>query len=153
MKIQERLREEVKNVTGYDPFQRTRKREIVESRALYIHLLHKYHKKGCSEIARILKLNHATILHSIKNFDIYVRFNSRLEKALYEILMIEKQDNIYMRKEFIKIKIDYLQDKDVLKLSNKVRDMYEEALIKESESLEEARLDESSLNMSYGGEH
>jgi hypothetical protein len=155
MTIEQRLREEVKKVTGHDPCDRNRRRETIESRALYIHILHKYHKKGCSEIARGLELNHATVLHSIKSFDIYIRYNSELEGCLYKILMNEKQGKIRMRKEFIKIKVDYLLDEDVIELSNKVRDMYEEKLIQDAKWIEEEekRLQESNLDMSYGGEH
>jgi hypothetical protein len=60
-----------------------------------------------------------------------------------------------MRKEFIKIKVDYLLDEDVIELSNQVRDMYEEKLIQDAKWIEEEekRLQESSLDMSYGGEH
>ena len=155
MTIEQRLREEVKKVTGHDPYDRNRRRETIESRALYIHILHKYHKKGCLEIARGLVLTHATVLHSIKNFDIYIHYNSELEGWLYEILMNEKQGKIGMRKEFIKIKLDYLLDEDVIELSNQVRDMYEKKLIQDAKWIEEEekRLQESSLDMSYGGEH
>lgn len=142
MRIEVRLRKEIQKVTGKDPFAKTRKREVVEARALYIHLLHNYHKKGCSEIGRIMNLNHATILHSIKNFDMYVRFNQQLESYLYQMLMNQKYDKLEMRKEYIKIKVDYLPEQDVMKLSEKVREMYEESIIVESkELLEEQEYD------------
>jgi hypothetical protein len=155
MTIEKKLREEVRKVTGYDPYDRNRRRETVESRALYIHLLCKYHKRKPYHIAKIMNRNHATILHSLKNFDIYIHYNSELEGWLYEILMNEKKGKIGMRKEFIKIKVDYLLDEDVIELSNQVRDMYEEKLIQDAKWIEEEekRLQESSLDMSYGGEH
>ena len=155
MKIEDRLRNEIIKVTGYDPFIHNRKRETVESRALLVHFLHNYHKRGCSNIAKTLGLNHATILHSIKSFEMYVKFNPKLENALYEMLLNEKQDTINMRKEYIKLKLDYLLNEDILELSNQVRDMYEEKIIQDAKwkEEEENRLQESSLDMSYGGEH
>lgn len=128
MIIEQRLRREIQRISGIDPFTRNRKRDVVEARGLYINMLHKYHKKGCSEIARGLKVTHATILHSIKNFDIYVRFNPTLKEWLEKALKSE-EDIIPIRKEYIKDKLDYLQTKHILELSDIVRDMYEESLI------------------------
>lgn len=142
MIIEQRTRRDVKEVTGFDPFKKTRLREYVEARALYIHILHKYHKKGCSEISRGLNLHHATILHSLKNFDIYVRYNKKLEESLYSMIQLQNKDHIAMKREYIKLKVDYLLDEDVLELSNQVRDMYEEALIKENEELHEVHTNE-----------
>jgi len=135
MIIEQRIRREVQKISGIDPFTRTRKREVVEARGLYINILHKYHKKGCSEIGKGLKLNHATILHSIKNFDIYVRFNPTLKEWLEKALRSE-EDIIPIRKEYIKDKLDYLKSKDILELSSIVRDMYEEALIEQNKKLD-----------------
>jgi len=132
MIIEQRVRKEIQKISGIDPFIRTRKREVVESRALYIHLLYKYYKKRPYHIAKVIGLNHATILHSLKNFDIYVSYNRELEKYLYEMLMNQGYDKIEMRKEYIRLKVDYLAEKDVIKLSDKVRDMYEESLIEQN---------------------
>jgi len=136
MIIEQRVRREIQKISGIDPFTRTRKREVVEARGLYINMLYKYHKKGCSEIAKGLKVTHATILHSIKNFDIYVRFNPKLKEWLEKALRSE-EDIIPIRKEYIKDKLDYLKSKDILELSTIVRDMYEEALIEQNRIEEE----------------
>ena len=135
MIIEQRVKREIQKISGIDPFIRTRKREVVESRALYIHLLYKYHKKRPYHIAKVIGLNHATILHSLKNFDIYVRFNPKLKEWLEKALR-SQEDIIPIRKEYIKDKLDYLKSKDILELSSIVRDMYEEALIEQNKDLE-----------------
>jgi len=137
MRKEIKLRAEIEKITGYDPYSKTRKREVVEARGLYIHLLHKYHKFGASHIGRIMGFNHATILHSIKSFDMYLKYNERLETYLYDILISERYDKVEMRKEYIKLKVDYLNEGDIMKLSDMVREMYEENIILESKELQE----------------
>lgn len=157
--IEKRLRTEIKKVTGYDPYSKTRKREVVEARGLYIHLLHKYHKKRPVHIARLMGYNHATILHSIKNFDVYLKYNDRLETELYTMLMYGEYDSIEMLIEYIKLKLQYLNKEDIKKLTDQVREMYEESIILESKELDEEqeynqiKEEFSNLDISYGEEH
>lgn len=132
MKIENRLRKEIQKISGIDPFEKTRKRDVVEARSLYIHLLTKYHKVRPYTVSRMLKLNHATVLHSQKNFGVYLRYNKELEGWLYEMLLNQKK-GVEIKKQYIKLKLDHLRDEDIMELCNQVRDMYEEALIKENE--------------------
>lgn len=142
MKIEVRLRKEIQKLTGIDPYSKIRKREVVEARALYIHLLYKYHKKRPYHISILMGFNHATILHSLKNFDLYIKFNTELENYFYEMLMNQNYDKLEMRKEYIRLKVDYLPEQDIMILSEKVREMYEESIIVESkELLEEQEYD------------
>jgi hypothetical protein len=138
MKIENRLRKEIQKISGIDPFEKTKKRDVVEARALYIHLLTKYHKVRPYKVSRMLKLNHATVLHSQKNFDIYLRYNKELEGWLYEMLLSQKK-GIEMKKQYIKLKLDHLRDEDIMELCNQVRDLYEESII-------EKELDEIDTN-------
>jgi hypothetical protein len=56
-----------------------RKREIIEGRALYFYLVRKlYSKRSLQSIAADFDMNHATVVHSLKNFSMYEEYNPKL---------------------------------------------------------------------------
>jgi hypothetical protein len=56
-----------------------RKREIIEGRALYFYLVRKlYKKRSLQSIAADFDMNHATVVHSLKNFSMYEEYNTKL---------------------------------------------------------------------------
>ena len=56
-----------------------RKREIIEGRALYFYLVRKlYKKRSLQSIAADFDMNHATVVHSLKNFSMYEEYNSKI---------------------------------------------------------------------------
>ena len=73
------------NLTGLDVFKETRDREYVETRALLNTMLHDDIGMGWSRIAEFYKgngkkMNHATVMHSVKNYPIYKQHNNKLQK-------------------------------------------------------------------------
>jgi hypothetical protein len=81
----------IKQITGVDIFQETRKQEVVEYRAVANLFLNKI--LGCSlmDIVRWYQSNgknshHATIIFSINNYDIYKKYNKDLEKMFNTLL-------------------------------------------------------------------
>lgn len=56
-----------------------RKREIIEGRALYFYLVRKlYKKRSLQSIAADFDMNHATVVHSLKNFSMYEEYNTKI---------------------------------------------------------------------------
>jgi len=56
-----------------------RKREIIEGRALYFYLVRKlYKKRSLQSIAADFDMNHATVVHSLKNFSMYEEYNPKI---------------------------------------------------------------------------
>jgi uncharacterized membrane protein YdfJ with MMPL/SSD domain len=56
-----------------------RKREIIEGRALYFYLVRKlYKKRSLQSIASDFEMNHATVVHSLKNFQVYETYNPKI---------------------------------------------------------------------------
>jgi hypothetical protein len=56
-----------------------RKREIIEARALYFYLVKKlYKKRSLQSIAGDFNMNHATVVHSLKNFSMYEEYNTKI---------------------------------------------------------------------------
>jgi hypothetical protein len=85
------VQELIKQITGVDIFQETRKQEVVEYRAVANLFLNKI--LGCSlmDIVRWYQSNgknshHATIIFSINNYDIYKKYNKDLEKMFNTLL-------------------------------------------------------------------
>ena len=77
---------------GFEFLKVTRKREYVEARAAFIYYLYRFRQYGLLDIARMIKtasgwkVNHATTHHAIKNFEMYCKFNPKLDKALLSII-------------------------------------------------------------------
>lgn len=148
-----KVAKQISKLAGFDILKKTRKREYIEARSLLFYVLSKYYEERNCKIMRNVKvggkpLNHATILHSVKSFEIYRRYNKNLDKWLDAITIDEDDESPRELKiNYIKSKLDYLLPEDIDKLANQVRDMFEEAII------EEDRLNQSDLDMSYGGEH
>jgi hypothetical protein len=85
------VQELIKQISGVDIFQETRKQEVVEYRAVANLFLNKI--LGCSlmDIVRWYQSNgknshHATIIFSINNYDIYKKYNKDLEKMFNTLL-------------------------------------------------------------------
>lgn len=74
-KIKELILKELK----VDITEQSRKREIIEARALYFYLVRKiYTKRSLQSIASDFAMNHATVVHSLKNFPVYENYNSKI---------------------------------------------------------------------------
>lgn len=74
-KIKELILKELK----VDITEQSRKREIIEARALYFYLVRKiYTKRSLQSIASDFAMNHATVVHSLKNFPLYENYNSKI---------------------------------------------------------------------------
>jgi hypothetical protein len=81
----------IKQITGIDIFQETRKQEVVEYRAVANLFLNKILGYSLMDIVRWYQSNgknshHATIIFSINNYDIYKKYNKDLEKIFNTLL-------------------------------------------------------------------
>jgi hypothetical protein len=81
------IKELIKNTTGVDINKVSRKRETVEARAMYYKILKQIDKKKTLQsIADSVGKNHATVLHSLNNYDTFEQFNPTLKLFRKEIL-------------------------------------------------------------------
>jgi len=116
--LQQKLVDQVKSVTGLDPMRNTRRREYVEARALLIFLLKNVAKMYLSEITRFFVANgksmhHATVMHSLKNFDIYMQYGNKFRDHYEFLVMQNKIMQLPSKKAFIKNKIEYVPEEIV----------------------------------------
>jgi hypothetical protein len=112
MEITERLKEIIRQETNTNIDIRTRKRETIELRSLYCNVLKQLKpNKTLQAIGDTLELNHATVIHALKNYKMYEEYNPELKKfkttilsyftmddsELKELLEIEKLKNKLMQ--------------------------------------------------------
>jgi hypothetical protein len=117
--MEEKIIEIIKEELGLDVTQESRKREIIEARALYFYLLKRlFPKRTLQSIGDTLNKNHATIIHSLKNYKMYEEYNSKLfdTKNLILHLFGEQPEE---QSELMKFK------KKVFDLENKPKPRYE----------------------------
>ena len=131
---------------GFEFLKKTRKREYVEARATFIYYLYKYKKIGLSNISRLIyrntgwKINHATVFHSIKLWDMYSKYNPQLDTVLKRI--IGQFDNDNDKIEYIKNTVSRLSSGKIDIVHQKILDYYERQVIEDQ--LQDAELNDIS---------
>jgi hypothetical protein len=104
MEITQRLKEIIKQETNTDIEIRTRKRETVELRSLYCNILKELKpNKTLQAIGDTLELNHATVIHALKNYKMYEEYNPELKKFRTTVLSYFTIDNEEELKELSEI--------------------------------------------------
>jgi len=98
MEITERLKEIILQETNIDILTKTRKREVVEARALYCYLIRILSPKLTLEsIGNSLDLVHSTVIHLLKNYSMYESSNQQLRvtrKAIVKHFQLKEENNM-----------------------------------------------------------
>ena len=119
-----KLKELIKQKTGVDINKVSRKREIIEARAIYYKILKQIdNKKTLQSIGETVGKDHSTVLYSLNNYDMFEKFNPNLKVLRKQILSnlnynenkneIGKDNEIYnLNLEIAKLKENelYLQE-------------------------------------------
>lgn len=104
MEISQRLKEIIKQETNTNIDIRTRNRQTVEMRSLYCNVLKELKpNKTLQAIGDTLELNHATVIHALKNYKMYEEYNPELKKFKRTILSYFTIDNEEELKELSEI--------------------------------------------------
>jgi len=98
MEITERLKEIIKQETNTDIDIRTRKREVIELRSLYCNVLKQLKpNKTLQAIGDTLELNHATVIHALKNYKMYEEYNPELKRFKASVLSYFTMDETELK--------------------------------------------------------
>ena len=121
MKIEDikKIGDSVKEVSGLDIFDNTRRRDYVEMRALVCYVLRKKLRIGLTNIALYFQsegktMHHATVIHLVKMYPMYKRYNSRLasiEDSFEQLNNLEFNQDSYIRNQYLSYNYDKLQEK------------------------------------------
>lgn len=124
----DKLYKEVLRVTGLDIFRNTRKNDYIEARAMFNFILYNTYGFTFAKIAKFYKDNnksydHATALHSIKNFDMYRRFSPQVNEWLENIEGTELGDDTTqaLTKQFV----GFLNTENLKKSYEYIKELYE----------------------------
>jgi hypothetical protein len=119
------LKKAIQEITGVDINEVTRKRETIEARAIYYKILKQIDKnKTLKAIGASVGKDHATVLHSLKNYDMFEQFNPTLKlfrKQIMQRLNYATPDILDMTKDEL---IQSLQI-DVMKLNDEIANLQE----------------------------
>jgi len=119
------LKKAIQEITGVDINEVTRKRETIEARAIYYKVLKQIDKKkSLKSIGASVGKDHATVLHSLKNYDMFEQFNPTLKlfrKQIMQRLNYATPDILDMTKD------EYIQSLqiDIMKLSEEIANLQE----------------------------
>ena len=118
------LKKVIQEITGVDINEVSRKREIIEARAVYYKILKQIDKKkSLQSIGASVGKDHATVLHSLKNYDMFEQFNPTLKIFRKQILQrlnyVTPEQVLDMSKEEL---IDNLQI-DIMKLTDEIENL------------------------------
>jgi hypothetical protein len=98
MEITQRLKEIIKQETNTDIEVRTRKRETIEMRSLYCNILKELKpNKTLQAIGDTLELNHATVIHALKNYKMYEEYNPELKRFKASVLSYFTMDDTELK--------------------------------------------------------
>jgi len=114
-----KIGDSVKEVSGLDIFDNTRRRDYVEMRALVCYVLRKKLRIGLTNIALYFQsegktMHHATVIHLVKMYPMYKRYNSRLasiEDSFEQLNNLEFNQDSYIRNQYLSYNYDKLQEK------------------------------------------
>jgi hypothetical protein len=119
------LKKAIQEITGVDINEVTRRRETIEARAIYYKVLKQIDKKkSLKSIGASVGKDHATVLHSLKNYDMFEQFNPTLKlfrKQIMQKLNYATPDILDMTKDEL---IQSLQI-DVMKLNDEIANLQE----------------------------
>ena len=141
LNTKEQIANQVIKLSKTNLFDNKRTRNNVEARALLSYILFKFKHMRVSEIARFFhqynkKMNHATIIYYIKNFNIYQTYNSKLCDWLDAITMNLREKDIESKKIFIRSKIELLNDKNINGVLRLVKKLAKKQILEQIERYE-----------------
>lgn len=124
--ITSQLKKVIKEITGVDINEVSRKREIIEARAVYYKILKQIDKKkSLKSIGASVGKDHATVLHSLKNYDMFEQFNPTLKAFRKQIL---KRLNFASPEQLCDMGKDELINSlqiDIMKLTDEIENLQE----------------------------
>jgi hypothetical protein len=124
--ITKELKKVIQEITGVDINEVSRKREIIEARAVYYKILKQIDKKkSLKSIGASVGKDHATVLHSLNNYDMFEQFNPTLKIFRKQIL---QRLNYASPEQILDMSKDELINSlqiDIMKLNDEIENLQE----------------------------
>ncbi len=117
---------------GVDIKDRYRGVNYVEARNMYYHICYKVFNMTLSEVGKTIDRNHATILHGLRQFEVWMEYDDVFKRKFLEFFSGRRYK--IQRKNFDKEELEYQLDKAISKiqmLENKIEKLRSEKKISE----------------------
>ena len=90
--IEDIIKDNINEILGIDIFRNTRKREYVDGRALFYFILREHFKYTYAQIGRLCgrygcPKDHATVLHSLRDFEIRLKYNPKFNDIIDNLIL------------------------------------------------------------------
>lgn len=92
METHKLIKKRINNFFDIDINEPTRIEKYVEARMIYYWLCYYFTNMNLSKIAKTVNKNHATVLHGIKNFPIFMETDKEFKEKFLEIYETLKED-------------------------------------------------------------
>jgi len=120
MKKAKEIAEYLTDISEIDVFKNSRRRPNVEIRSLLTFILRNQFNMGYHEIKRFYEshnknYDHATAIHSYKNFGTYRKYNPKLIKYL-DLVLLKLKDKSKLHRALINHIVDYTLEEDLKKV-------------------------------------
>ena len=124
----------INRLSDVNVFENSRSSKVVEVRSLLNKILYDFKSMTLAQIRDFYinkgkPMNHATVLHSLQNFNMYRRYNPKLNEYFDEMIKQYELSTKYEKRNSIEHKIKYLSDDSLDKAHDLVNELFTKDLI------------------------
>ena len=129
-----KIAKRINKLSDVNVFENSRSSKVVEVRSLLNKILYDFKNMTLAQIRDFYRntgkpMNHATILHSLKNFNMYRRYNPKLNEYFDEMIKHYELSTKHEKQKAIEHKIKYLSEDNLEEAHNLVSKLFTQELI------------------------
>ena len=129
-----KIAKRINKLSDVNVFENSRSSKVVEVRSLLNKILYDFKNMTLAQIRDFYRntgkpMNHATILHSLKSFNMYRRYNPKLNEYFDEMIKHYELSTKHEKQKAIEHKIKYLSEDNLEEAHNLVSKLFTQELI------------------------
>ena len=129
-----KIAKRINKLTDVNVFENSRSSKVVEVRSLLNKILYDFKNMTLAQIRDFYRntgkhMDHATVLHSLKNFNMYRKYNPKLNEYFDEMIKHYELSTKHEKRNSIEHKIKYLSDDNLDKAYALVNKLFTKDLI------------------------
>ena len=129
-----KIAKRINKLSDVNVFENSRSSKVVEVRSLLNKILYDFKNMTLAQIRDFYRntgkpMDHATVLHSLKNFNMYRRYNPKLNEYFDEMIKHYELSTKYEKQKAIEHKIKYLSDDNLEEAHSLVSKLFTQELI------------------------
>jgi hypothetical protein len=129
-----KIAKRINRLSDVNVFENSRSSKVVEVRSLLNKILYDFKNMTLAQIRDFYRntgkpMDHATVLHSLKNFNMYRRYNPKLNEYFDEMIKHYELSTKYEKQKAIEHKIKYLSDDNLEEAHALVNKLFTKELI------------------------